>query len=140
MKKNKNEKYNFHFPKEILQSDPKGVKRFKYKLKPYKGYYFTIADGYLGRNDEKTKYKIEGKTEKRYYNNREYEMAYSRSSAAYIAFPVKKTDPTYYYYRGSLYISQEPMTSYVPQYISSRQNWINLSYAFNYPLESTNKK
>jgi len=94
-------------PLEIANSDPKGAERFSYKVKPWRGYNFTVLKGMLNKGKKedlkRRKKSVEFEfDEKKITTN----LAWQRPVIA--AIPQDKSQPTFILYWGQVYENTLP--------------------------------
>ncbi|MBW2412500.1 MAG: zinc-ribbon domain-containing protein [Deltaproteobacteria bacterium] len=101
---------------KIAQSDPAGQKRFGYRLKPYKGYYFTILSG-TESNGVKQDYPRQSKHKMFAWHNGTFKITPYAQSPDLVAIPEDKSQPTFFLQWGQVYMKQlnGSTLQYLPQ-------------------------
>jgi predicted Zn finger-like uncharacterized protein len=88
---------------EIAHSDPAGQKRFGYKVKPYKGYYFTVLSG-VETNEVKNDYKRRSKDSNFSWQNGTITTTSLTRHPDLVAIPEDKTQPTFFLQWGQVFM------------------------------------
>jgi hypothetical protein len=89
----------------VAHSDPAGVDRFGYKLKPYKGYYFTVLAG-TESNGVKEDYKRQAKEKNYTWEKGTFTTLPLVQSPDVAAIPEDKTQPTFFLQWNQVYMKQ----------------------------------
>jgi hypothetical protein len=113
---------------KIAQSDPLGQKRFGYRLKPYKGYYFTVLSG-TESNGVKQDYPKQSKKKMFAWHKGTFKMTPFAQSPDLVAIPEDKSQPTFFLQWGQVYMKQLNGSSlkYLPQDYYS-QGWVEAAF------------
>ena len=90
---------------KIAQSDPLGQKRFGYRLKPYKGYYFTVLSG-TESNGVKQDYPKQAKRKMFAWNKGTFKIVPYAQSPDLVAIPADKFQPTFFLQWGQVFMKQ----------------------------------
>ena len=88
---------------EIAHSDPAGQKRFGYKVKPYKGYFFTVLFG-VETNGVKNGYKRRSKKSNFSWQNGTIITAALTRHPDLVAVPVDQNQPTFFLQWGQVFM------------------------------------
>jgi predicted Zn finger-like uncharacterized protein len=116
---------------EIAHSDPAGQERFGYKVRPYKGYYFTVLSG------------VEKSGVKKDYNRRSKKSRYTWQKGTItttsltrhpdlVAIPEDKSQPTFFLQWGQVYM--KPLSGEELRYLPDgyyNKGWVEARYIDN---------
>lgn len=113
---------------QIAQSDPAGQKRFGYRLKPYKGYYFTVLSG-TESDGVKQEYPRQSKQKMFAWHNGTFKIAPYAQSPDLVAIPADKSQPTFFLQWGQVLMKQlnGSTLQYLPQDYYS-QGWVEAKF------------
>jgi hypothetical protein len=114
--------------KLVAHSDPAGVDRFGYKLKPYKGYYFTVLVG-KESNGAKEDYKRQTKKKTYTWQQGKFITLPLVQSPDIVAIPEDKAQPTFFLQWNQVYMKQLKgnKLKYLPQdYYST--GWVEAKF------------
>ena len=113
---------------KIARSDPAGQKRFGYRLKPYKGYYFTVLAG-TESNGVKQDYPKQPKKKMFAWHNGTFKLAPYAQSPDLVAIPADKSQPTFFLQWGQVFMKQlnGSTLQYLPQDYYS-QGWVEAKF------------
>ena len=104
------------FNKKIAHSDPAGQERFGYKVKPYRGYYFTVLSGSKS-NGNHNKYKRRSKKRAFAWKKGNITTFPLTRYPDLVAIPADKTQPTFFLQWGNVYMKSlnGDRLKYVPE-------------------------
>ncbi len=114
--------------KLVAHSDPAGQARFGYKLKPYKGYYFTVLSG-IEANGAKTSYKRRSKEKTFTWEKGSFTALPFTQLPDLVAIPKDKTQPTFFLQWNQVYMKQlnGSKLKYLPQN-HYNTGWVEAKY------------
>ncbi|MEJ2429879.1 MAG: hypothetical protein P8075_13315 [Deltaproteobacteria bacterium] len=114
--------------RQVAHSDPAGVKRFGYKLKPYKGYYFTVFAGKVANGAEED-YRRQTKKKTYTWQQGTFTTLPLAQAPDIVAIPEDKDQPTFFLQWNQVYMKQlnGKKLKYLPQdYYSS--GWVEAKF------------
>jgi hypothetical protein len=114
--------------KQVAHSDPAGVERFGYKLKPYKGYYFTVLAGTVSNGAEES-YKRRTKKQTYTWQRGTFTTLPLVRTPDIVAIPEDKEQPTFFLQWNQVYMKQlnGKKLKYLPQdYYST--GWVEAQF------------
>lgn len=91
--------------RKIAYSDPSGQKRFGYRLKPYKGYYFTVLSG-TESNGVQKEYPKQSKKKQFAWDKGTFQTIPYIQTPDMVAIPVEKSQPTFFLQWNQVYMKQ----------------------------------
>jgi hypothetical protein len=114
--------------KSVAQSDPAGQSRYGYKLKPYKGYYFTYLAG-TKENGIKTDYQRQQQEKTFRWQKGSFKVKPYYQLPDVVAFPVEKLLPTFILRWDEVYAKylKGEIPKYGPQHIYS-SDWTKVHF------------
>jgi hypothetical protein len=113
---------------EIAHSDPAGQKRFGYKVKPYKGYFFTVLYG-VENNGVKNGYKRRSKKSNFSWQNGTITTPALTRHPDLVAVPVDKTQPTFFLQWGQVFM--KPLSGERLEYLPDgyyNKGWVEAKF------------
>ena len=113
---------------KIAQSDPLGQKRFGYRLKPYKGYYFTVLSG-TESGGVKQDYPKQAKKKMFAWHKGTFKITPYVQSPGLVAIPKDKSQPTFFLQWGQVFMKQlnGSTLQYLPQDYYN-QGWVDAKF------------
>jgi hypothetical protein len=114
--------------KQVAHSDPAGVERFGYKLKPYNGYYFTVLAGTVSNGAEED-YKRQTKKKTYTWQQGTFTTLPLTRCPDIVAIPEDKAQPTFFLQWNQVYMKQlnGKKLKYLPQdYYST--GWVEAKF------------
>ena len=114
--------------REIAHSDPKGQKRFGYKVKPYKGYYFTVLAG-VESNGAKTGYNRRSKKSSFSWQNGSITTTSLTRHPDLAAIPEDRTQPTFFLQWGQVF--KKPLNGEKLEYLPDgyyNKGWVEAKF------------
>ncbi len=113
---------------KVAHSDPAGRERFGYKLKPYKGYYFTVLSG-VESGGAKHDYRRKPKQQTYTWKKGSFKSSAFLQSPDLVAIPIDETQPTYFIQFNQVYMKQLDGTklSYLPEDYYN-QGWVEAKF------------
>ena len=116
------------FGKDIAHSDPAGQKRFGYKVKPYKGYYFTVLSG-AEANGVNQEYKRRSKKAKFGWKKGQVTTSALTRHPDLVAIPVDKSQPTFFLQWGQVFM--KPLDGETLKYLPEnyhKKGWVEAKF------------
>lgn len=113
---------------KIAHSDPAGLERFGYDLKPYKGYYFTVLSG-VESGGVKNDYMRIPKQQAFTWKNGSFKTAPFLQPPDLVAVPRDKTQPTFFIQFDQIFMKQlnGAKLTYLPQDYYSK-GWVEAKF------------
>ena len=114
--------------KNVAHADPAGQKRFRYKVKPFKGYYFALLSGTETNGDQKP-YPRQSKKRTYAWHKGKFQTTPYIQMPDIVAIPADRTQPTFFLQWGQVYMKQlnGSELQYIPQDYYSR-GWVEAKF------------
>jgi predicted Zn finger-like uncharacterized protein len=116
------------FDKEIAHSDPAGQKRFGYRLKPYRGYSFTVLSG-AEANGVNQEYKRRSKKGKFAWKKGTITTSALTRHPDLVAIPIDKSQPTFFLQWGQVFM--KPLNGETLKYLPEnyhKKGWVEAKF------------
>ena len=112
----------------VAHSDPVGQKRFGYRLKPYKGYYFTVLSG-TESNGVQKEYPKQSKKKKFVWDKGTFEAIPYIQAPDIVGIPVDRSQPTFFLQWNQVYMKQlnDSVLTHLP-YDHYSQGWLEAKF------------
>jgi predicted Zn finger-like uncharacterized protein len=114
--------------KDIAHSDPAGQKRFGYKVKPYKGYYFSVLSG-AEANGVNKDYKRRSKKTKFVWKKGRITTSALTRHPDLVAIPQDKAQPTFFLQWGQVFM--KPLNGETLKYLPEnyyKKGWVEVKF------------
>jgi len=117
--------------KTIAHSDPAGQKRFRYRVKPYKGYYFTVLSG-AQVNGVNQHYKHRSKKTNFIWQKGTVTTSALSRHPDLVAIPQEKSQPTFFLQWGQVYMKSlyGVKLDFLPENYSNK-GWVEAKFLGN---------
>jgi predicted Zn finger-like uncharacterized protein len=114
--------------KDIAHSDPAGQKRFGYKVKPYKGYYFSVLSG-AEANGVNKNYKRRSKKTKFVWKKGRITTSALTRHPDLVAIPQDKSQPTFFLQWGQVFMKSlnGETLEYLPENYY-KKGWVEVKF------------
>ncbi len=113
---------------EIAHSDPAGQERFSYKVRPYKGYYFTVLSG-VETNGVKKDYSRRSKKSRLSWQNGTITTTSLTRHPDLVAIPQDNSQPTFFLQWGQVFM--KPLNGERLEYLPDgyyNQGWVEAKF------------
>jgi hypothetical protein len=114
--------------RDIAHSDPSGKSRFGYKLKPYKGYYFSYLAG-IEERGIKTDYQRQSKSKTLNWQKGSFKIRSFYQRPDVVANPADKSQPTFILVWDDVYMKylNGQKLEYMPKNIYNSE-WVKATF------------